>query len=85
MSALIDRHVLRDQLESMQRDVAKDIPRESATGKLITLFFDNVYRLINKMADTHPEQNYTGHMTKADDPESHWVRVRKEECPVCNK
>lgn len=89
MSGLVDRHELRKQLEIGQRGIEKSVPEGSATRKLVMLFFDTVYRILNGMPDIKTtaaaqQLNHTGHMTKHDDPESHWIRVHRDDCPVCD-
>jgi hypothetical protein len=83
----IDRHELRDQLEANQKML---IEREDSTEmqrRLTNGFFDVIYKVLNKMPNVKlppPKLNTTGHTTRADDPNSHWVRVRAQDCPICN-
>jgi hypothetical protein len=87
MSGLIDRHVLRNRLETAQHDIMSDIPEAaSGTRKLTNLFFDSIYRELNSMPDVEPPAlNPTSHSPRRDDLKGCWVRFRKNDCPVCNK
>jgi hypothetical protein len=83
----IDRHKFRDDLEASQKYLTEQPTTTEMQRRLINGFFDTVYRVLNKVPNVKlppPKLNTTGHTTRADDPDSHWVRVRANDCPICN-
>jgi hypothetical protein len=51
MSGLIDRHEFRNKLEQAENTLKRDARANGIHDTLITVFFDNIYRILNKMPD----------------------------------